>query len=201
MSECKTVSFILASASPRRKKLLKEAGYHFKVLPSSVDESMFDPEEVSPLEHSIRLAYAKAADIAIKHPAKFVMGADTVVDIDGKYIGKAEDAKDAEWITRLLFSRPHKVITSVVLIRAEDKSEFIETDTTVVYPNILTDKQIKAHIKSGIWRGKAGAYGIQECGDEFVAKIDGSLTNVMGMPMEVVEKILKDAEKRGDIKP
>jgi len=201
MSKSQHLSFILASASPRRKKLLKKAGYRFKVVPSSVDESMFDAEEVSPLEHSIRLAVAKALDIAIKNPEKFVMGADTVVDIDGKYIGKAEDSQEAEWITRLLFSRPHKVITAVALIRAEDKAEFIETDTTVVYPKILTDEQIAKHIKSGKWRGKAGAYAIQECGDEFVAKIDGSLTNVMGLPMEIVEKMLKEAEKKGDIKP
>jgi septum formation protein len=201
MSKSKHPSFILASASPRRKKLLTEAGYRFEVIASKIDESMFDVEEVSPLEHSLRLAVVKAADIAIKHPRQFVLGADTVVDLDGKLIGKPEDAGDAEWITRLLFSRPHKVITAVALIRAEDKIELIEAETTTVYPKMLTEEQIAGHIKSGNWRGKAGAYGIQESGDEFVAKIEGSFTNVMGLPMELVEKMLFEAGQIGDIKP
>jgi septum formation protein len=201
MSESKTPSFILASASPRRKKLLSEAGYRFKVIASTIDESMFDPGEVSPLEHSLRLAIAKAADIAVRYPLQFVLGADTVVDLDGEYIGKPEDAADAERITRLLFSRPHKVITAVAIIRAEDTTEFIEADTTTVYPKMLTDAQIEKHIESGNWKGKAGAYGIQESGDKFVAKIEGSFTNVMGLPMELVEKMLFNAGQIGNIEP
>ncbi len=200
MSKSKHPSFILASASPRRKKLLTEAGFSFEVIASTIDESMFDVEEVSPLEHSLRLAVAKAADISIKHPRQFVLGADTVVDLDGKSIGKPEDAGDAERITRMLFSRPHKVITAVAVIRAEDKIEFIEAETTTVYPKMLTEEQIAGHIKSGNWQGKAGAYGIQESGDEFVAKIEGSFTNVMGLPMELVEKMLFEAGQIGDIR-
>ncbi len=199
MSKSKRLNFILASASPRRKQLLTEAGYRFKVIASTVEESMFDVEEVSPLEHSLRLAVAKAADIAVKYPGQFVLGADTVVDVEGECIGKPEDAEDAERITRLLFSRCHKVITAVAIMRAEDKIEFIETETTTVYPKMLTEEQIAGHIKSGNWRGRAGAYGIQESGDEFVAKIEGSFTNVMGLPMELVEKMLFDAEQIGDI--
>ena len=201
MSSFKHPSFILASASPRRKKLLTEAGYRFGVIESTIDESMFDVEEVSPLEHSLRLAVAKAVDIAVKHRRQFVLGADTVVDLDGKSIGKAENAEDAERITRLLFSRPHKVITAVALIRAEDKTELIEAETTTVYPKTLTETQIAGHIKSGNWRGKAGAYGIQENADEFVAKIEGSFTNVMGLPMELVEKMLFEAGQIGNIEP
>lgn len=201
MSKSGTFSFILASASPRRKNLLREAGYRFKVIASTIDESMFDVDEVTPLEHSLRLAVAKSAEVAVKYPRQFVLGADTVVDLEGKCIGKPEDAEDAERITRLLFSRPHKVITAVAIIRAEDKAEFIAAETTTVYPKMLTEEQIAGHIKSGNWRGKAGAYGIQESGDEFVAKIEGSFTNVMGLPMEMVDKMLFKAGQIGDIKP
>ncbi len=119
-----------------------------------------------------------------------MIGADTVVDFNGEIIGKPADAKEAEQITRNLFSAPHKVITAVALVRLSDGIELCESDTTTVYPKRLTDKQIAEHIKSGSWQDKAGAYAIKETGDEFVEKIQGSLTNVMGLPMELLQRLL-----------
>jgi len=182
--------FILASASPRRKRLLGKAGYHFEVIPSNIDESGFDLEGISSIDHTKQLALAKASAVAQKYPSMLVLGADTVVDFKGQIVGKPKDAVDAERITRMLFSRPHKVITSVALVRINDGLETVETATTTVFPKELTAEQIAEHIKNGDWRGKAGAYGIQEAGDEFVERIEGSFTNVMGLPMELVEGLL-----------
>jgi predicted house-cleaning NTP pyrophosphatase (Maf/HAM1 superfamily) len=103
---------------------------------------------------------------------------------------KPDHAEHAEEITRKLFSKPHKVITGLALTCIDKGIEIVEADTTVVYPRQLTDAQIAGHITNGQWEGKAGAYGIQETGDEFVDHIDGSFTNVMGLPMELTERLL-----------
>jgi septum formation protein len=186
----KNHTIILASASPRRRQLLAEAGYKFKVIPSQIDEATFPAEGVTPVDYAKRLALAKAIDVAKRFPDSIVIGADTVVDFDEKIVGKPADAKDAERITRMLFSRPHKVITGLAIVCKTRELRQVEAETTVVYPRKLTDAQIAEHIASGIWRDKAGAYAIREEGDPFVDHIDGSLTNVMGMPMELLEHIL-----------
>lgn len=186
-------NIILASASARRRQLLVEAGYEFEEIRSSVEESVFPIEGVEPVAYAKRLASAKANDVAEKYPDSLVIGADTVVDCEGRIIGKPEDARDAERIVRMLFSRPHKVITAVAIVCKNHGVEIVEANTTVVYPKKLTDAQIAEHIASGIWRDKAGAYAIREC-DPFVDHIDGSLTNVMGLPMELLQRILPPAE-------
>lgn len=191
------MSFILASASPRRKQLLEEAGLQFETIVSDVDESLFSTDGVTSTEHTMILALEKAKDVAKKHPNKLVMGADTVVDCNGLIIGKPDNAAHAEQITRILFSDPHKVITGVALVRISDNTEIIEAATTVVYPRMLTEEQIANHITNGNWQGKAGAYGIQETGDEFVERIEGSYTNVIGLPMELVKQLLKKLGSSG----
>ncbi|MGB2806417.1 MAG: nucleoside triphosphate pyrophosphatase [Sedimentisphaerales bacterium] len=191
MTEQTKVPIILASSSPRRKQLLAEAGYNFTPVHPDIDESAFVGEGISPCECAERLAIAKAKSVAEKFPDSMVIGADTVADFEGQIIGKPADAKEAEEITRRLFSRPHKVITAVAIVRKSDGTEIVESDSTTVYPKKLTESQIAEHIKGGSWRGKAGAYAIQEGGDEFVERIEGSLTNVMGLPMELLQRLLK----------
>ena len=191
MSQQDSVSIILASRSPRRKELLSEAGYEFTTVWPDIDESAFDIEGISPYKYAERLALAKAKSVAEKHPQHLVLGADTVADFEGRIVGKPADAKEAEEITRMLFSRPHKVITAVAIVRIIDGIEIVESDSTTVYPKKLTESQIAEHIKGGSWRGKAGAYAISER-DEFVERIEGSLTNVMGLPMELVQRLLKE---------
>ena len=190
MPEKHQAPIILASASPRRRQLLSEAGYEFMVVLPEVDESAFAVEKADPVEYAKRLALAKAKSVARKHPDSVVIGADTIVDFRGRIIGKAADAKEAEQITRKLFSAPHKVITGVAIVRLSDCTELVRSDSTTVYPKKMTADQIADHIKGGSWRDKAGAYAIQETGDEFVEKIEGSLTNVMGLPMELLESLL-----------
>ena len=190
MSEQSPVSIILASASPRRKQLLAEAGYKFTSVSPDIDESAFSAERLNPREYAKQLALAKAKNVAEKFPACLIIGADTVVDYNGGIIGKPADAEEAEQITKKLFSAPHKVISAVAIVRIVNGTEIVESDTTVVYPKQMTAEQMAEHIKGGSWRGKAGAYAIQEGGDEFIEKIEGSLTNVMGLPMELLQQML-----------
>ena len=164
----KSVSIVLASASPRRKQLLAKGGYKFTVFPPDIDESAFLSEAINSCEYAKRLALAKARNV-----------------------GKPGDAKEAEQITRKLFSAPHKVITAVAIVRLTDDTEIVESDTTIVHPREISAEQIAGHIRSGCWRDKAGAYAIQEDGDEFIEKIEGSLTNVMGLPMELLTGLLR----------
>lgn len=184
-------AIILASTSPRRKRLLAEAGYKFEVVSPDINESDFSTEGLSGEQYAKKLALAKAKSVAWKFPDRLVIGADTIADFDGLIIGKALDAKDAEQIVRKLFGGAHKVITGVAIVRLCDGVEIVESETTIVYPKKMTKKQIDAHIRGGTWRGKAGAYAIQETGDKFVDSIEGSLTNVMGLPMELLEKLLE----------
>ena len=188
--------FILASASPRRKLLLEQAGYSFEIIPSEVDESAFSTDGVTSEEHTMELALAKAVDVARKYPDRLVMGSDTVVDLNGQIIGKPRDAEHAEEITRALFSEPHLVITGVALIHIAKKIEIVRAAVTTVYPRKLSEEQILGHIENGDWQGKAGAYGIQETGDEFVERIEGSFTNVIGLPMELVGEMFGAMRKQ-----
>jgi len=190
MSEQSQYSFILASASPRRKQLLAEAGYKFTVVRPDIEESAFPAKGIEACEYAERLALAKAKNVAQKHPDSLVIGADTVVDLEGQIIGKPIDAKEAEQITKKLFSKPHKVITGIAIVRLSDGIELSQSDTTTVYPKRLTSEQIAEHIENESWRDKAGAYAIKENGDEFVERIEGSLTNVMGLPMELLHGLL-----------
>ena len=185
------LSIILASASPRRRELLAEAGYKFVSIAPDIDESAFATDNTTACEYAKRLALAKAKSVAVRHPDCLVIGADTVVNFEGEIIGKPADAKQAEQITRKLFSAPHKVITAVAIVRLNDGIEIVESEKTAVYPKKLTDEQIAEHIENGCWRDKAGAYAIKENGDEFVERIEGSLTNVMGLPMELLGKLLE----------
>jgi septum formation protein len=185
------VRIILASASPRRRQLLAEANYEFKVVPPDIEESAFSAGRQRATDYAKGLALAKAKSVAQKYPGSLVIGADTVVDFNGQIIGKPIDAKDAERITKKLFSAPHKVITAVAIVRLSDNIELVESDTTTVYPKKLTAEQIATHIQSGSWQDKAGAYAIKETGDEFIERIEGSLTNVMGLPMELLQRLLE----------
>ncbi len=181
---------ILASASPRRRDLLIGVGHAFDVVPSDVDEEAFSADGYSPVQYAQVLALAKARSVAPRYPSRIVLGADTIVHCEGEIIGKPAGERDAERITRKLFSRPHEVITGLALVRLADGVEIVRSDVTTVYPRKLNDEQIARHLAGRTWEGKAGAYGIQETGDKFVDRIEGSFTNVMGLPMELLQQLL-----------
>ncbi len=191
MSQEPPVGIILASASPRRRQLLTEAGYDFIIVKPEVDESTYPTDGRDACQYARELALAKAKSIAARYPDSLVIGADTVVDCEGEIIGKPADENDAERITRKLFGRPHKVITGLAILRICDGIELVRAEKTTVFPKKMTPGQITEHIRGGSWQDKAGAYAIQETGDEFIEKIEGSLTNVMGLPMELLTSLLK----------
>lgn len=182
--------FILASSSPRRRQLLAEAGYEFTVVHPDIDESSFPAEQVAPCKYAEQLALAKAKSVAQKYPDSLVIGADTIVDCRGEIIGKPKNAEQARRIVQKLFGEPHKVITGLAVCRARDGVEIVTSDSTTVFPKQLTQDQIAEHIESGLWKDKSGAYAIKENGDEFIERIEGNLTNVMGLPMELLERII-----------
>jgi septum formation protein len=183
---------ILASASPRRRDLMTEAGYAFEVVVAEVDESAIAIEGHDAVRHAEFLALAKARDVARRFPDRIVVGADTVVDFQGQIIGKPADAADAARITRMLFSAPHRVVTGLAILWQQKGVEIVRSDITTVYPRTMTAEQLTRHIEGGTWEGKAGAYAIQEGGDEFVDHIEGSFTNVVGLPMELLKRLFDD---------
>lgn len=184
------MTLVLASASERRKRLLEEAGYRF-----IVDISDFDETSVAAGpdagEYAAALALGKAMSVAARRPTDIVLGADTICECQGEIIGKPRDKRDAERITRKLFSQPHRTITGIAIVRLRDNLKVVTHDITTIYPKKMTESQIAAHLAGGTWEGKAGAYAIQETGDEFVERLEGSLSNVVGLPMELLEKVLR----------
>jgi septum formation protein len=187
--------FVLASASQRRRGLLRAAGYRFIVETPEFDEASV-PKDTGAGRYAEQLAIGKAMSVARKLLGDIVLGADTICQCNGEIIGKPLDLRDAERITRMLFSKPHKTITGIAILRLSDNTKIVTHDVTTVYPKKMTEEQIAAHLAGGTWEGKAGAYAIQETGDEFVERLDGSMSNVVGLPMELLEKVLRPLLKK-----
>ncbi len=178
--------FILASNSPRRKSLLKEKGQDFIVIPSEKEETT--DKILSPLLLAQEFAFIKANDVFLR-TKKATLGADTIVAFNGKIIGKPKDKKDAFNILKSLSGKEHFVYTGVCLI-TENSIEKITVKSTVVF-NALTDDFIISYINSGKAMDKAGAYGIQD--GDIVKEYHGSYTNIVGLPMEETERLLREA--------
>ncbi len=188
MSLCKR-RLILASSSPRRRELLSLAGYEFTVDPPQKDEPA-DLDISSPIEYAKWLAHFKAAEVAERYPDDMVLGADTVVACKGRIMGKPADAHDARKMLAELSANRHVVITGVAVLGPAGRS-LIQADETAVTMKPMSAEEIEDYIQSGEWEGKAGAYAIQETADRFIVKLDGSFSNVVGLPMELLEKMLK----------
>ena len=181
------MKLILASNSPRRKELLKNAGYNYKIIPSTSDEVA--NKTLPPNEYTQILAYDKAYSVYLNNTDAVVIGADTVVYYNGEYLGKAQTALDAISTLKKLSNNTHLVTTGYAII-SKDKLFQGSVTTTVTFNN-LTDEEINAYVESNLWVGKAGAYGIQD-GFNLVKKIDGDYDNVVGLPISVIDKILRD---------
>jgi septum formation protein len=186
------IKLILASSSPRRKQLLEEAGYTFTVKRPNIDETAFSASNQSPTECAKKLALAKAKSLAGDYPDALIIAADTLVDLNGKIIGKPKDVEDAKIILKKLSGSFHKVITALAIVRVSDNTEIVQSESTDIYPKKMSDEQIDELIKSGVWQNKSGACSIEDTG-QFVEKIEGSITNVMGLPMELLKKLLKES--------
>ena len=182
---------ILASASPRRQQLLRDAGYAFDVRPADVDESNYPPDLV-PAAVAELLAARKADAVAHLSPADVTLAADTVVGLGRQTLGKAADAADARRILAALAGTRHETITAVRVVCPARGIDLARTVRSAVHMRPLTADELDAYVATGLWEGKAGAYGIQD-DDPFVTRIDGSLTNIMGLPMEEAAAMLRDA--------
>jgi len=188
MSEPK---LILASKSPRRRYLLRQAGLEFTVLPSQFDESSVPMQ--NPASYVKTLAYAKAMEIARKYPESWVIGADTVVVIDDAILGKPRCAEDARKMLERLSGKAHQVHTGYAVCCLAEDCRFCETITTAVYFKTLTPDEIEWYIQTGEPFDKAGAYAIQGIGTFLVKRIEGSYTNVVGLPVcELIEFLIKE---------
>lgn len=179
--------FILASQSPRRKQLLEQAALSFTVIPSQVNEHF--NLNVPPEEAVTQLAADKARSILQKYPDRIVLGADTVIAIDGEILGKPRDEADAAVMLRRLSGRTHDVITGVALLSSAKERVFAEKTEVAFYP--LTDDEINDYIKSGEPFDKAGAYGIQGLGATLVKRISGDYNAVVGLPLAKVFRELR----------
>ncbi len=181
---------ILASASPRRSELLRNAGIVFEVQPADVPEDPLPGEAAKALAE--RLAREKAMAIARRRPADVVLGADTVVVIDGEILGKPADAADAARMLRMLSGRRHEVITGVCLVAGGQWS--VASETTSVTMSEISDEEIAKYVATGEPMDKAGAYAIQGIASRWIPRIEGDYSNVVGLPVALVWKMLQQAQ-------
>jgi len=182
---------ILASKSPRRRYLLEQAGLNFSVIPSSIDETKIP---VSSPETYVRiLSEAKADDISKKYPEKWVIGADTIVVKNGAVLGKPGSIHEARYMLKQLSGQAHQVFTGYSVLCKTKHRKFSETVQTEVLFKNLTDEEIEWYIHTKEPFDKAGAYAIQGLGTFLVKRINGSYTNVVGLPVcEVIEFLIKE---------
>jgi septum formation protein len=187
------MKLILASSSPRRAQILRDAGFDFTIQPANVDESLAPGEAVE--AYVARIAQAKAHAVAGRALADgtpaIVIAADTVVLAGKQILPKPKDADDTRRMLRLLNATTHEVLTGLFVIRAYDGISFAHLERTRVEFNRISDHDIEAYIQTQEPFDKAGAYGIQGIGGRFVRKVDGCYFNVMGLPLSRLWEILR----------
>ncbi len=183
-----TSPLVLASASPRRALILSELRIPFLVDAPDIEETLL-PDELAEAA-ACRLAIAKAAEVARRRPESWVLAADTLVLLEETILGKPENDADAARMLSRLSDRTHRVVTAVCL-RKGDRNELSEVAWSSVSFAPLSREEISWYVATGEPRDKAGAYGIQGLGARFVVKIEGSYTNVMGLPAAVLYRLMK----------
>src|ERR1700682_5589597 len=185
------MKLILASASSRRAEILRDAGMTFTVMSSAVDETAIPGE--SPNDHVHRLACAKAELVAARSVgAAIVIGADTVVVLDGQIIGKPRSVENARRTLELLSGRTHSVVTGVMLIRLPDAERRGFVETTQVQFSAISPEEILRYLATDEPYDKAGAYAIQGRAGRFVSRVEGCYFNVVGLPVAAVHNALAD---------
>jgi len=182
---------ILASGSPRREELLRAAGYRFTVAASELTE----PEPMHPGEtpeaFAVSMAYFKAARVSHLHPNATLLGADTICVVGPKILGKPKDRADAGRMLRLMSGTRHRVVTGLSLYEPSAGRRMLKHDVTYIRCREVDDSLIERYLDTNAWEGKAGAYGIQDHGDAFVEGIEGSFSNVVGLPMELLARMME----------
>jgi septum formation protein len=179
------MNLVLASRSPQRVQLMRDAGYTFEIDPADIDETF--PPDLDPIEAAKFLALAKARHVALRHPDACVIGADTVVALGDKILGKPEDANHARQMLGDLSGSTHRVITGVAVV--SPSAEAVDFAVSTVTMRELAAAELEAYVASNDWQGKAGGYGIQD-DDPFVTCVEGPADNVIGLPMELLATLL-----------
>ena len=188
--------FVLASASPRRKEILENAGFTFEIIVSDADENITD--SLTPSETVEELAKRKALAVWDKNKDAVVFGCDTVVAIDGKILGKPKDDDEAFSMIKMLSGRAHTVSTGVCIC-AENKISVFSNTTEVEFYE-LSDETIRSYIATGEGRDKAGSYGIQGYGCVLIKEIKGDYFSVMGLPVSQSARVLADFGVYGKVR-
>ena len=196
-SSIQPIPLLLASTSPRRAQILREAGYRFDIAAPRIEEPSERRTLVRAETHVESLAWFKARSVAEHHPNATILAADTVAYIGNEIIGKPADRADARRILNRLSNTDHAVITGVALFQPTVGRRMLRHDITTIRVRRLGRQAIEAYLDTGQWRGKAGAYGIQDHGDKFVERIEGSFTNVVGIPMELLARMFQEWERGG----
>ncbi len=185
------VDLILASSSPRRRDLLAGLSARFQVVPSDVSEDLLAGE--APEAHVSRLALAKAMDVAKRNADLWVLGADTIVLIDGKILGKPGDQAEARTMLAMLAGRTHEVFTGYAIVHARfPELKRVRHVISEVHIRQLSDQEITDYVETGEPMDKAGAYAIQGIGSGIVETVSGSYSNVVGLPLCEVARDLKE---------
>jgi septum formation protein len=177
---------ILASASPRRRELLAATGLAFEIVPAAIDEAPLPGEAAAPYVR--RLAVAKAQAVAQRHPGATVLGADTTVTIDGLLLGKPQTPDEGRWMLHRLRGRKHAVVTGVAVIAAGAEGRgaercAVEVVISWVHMRPFTTRTVDWYLATGEPLDKAGAYAVQGLGAALVERVEGSYTNVVGLPL------------------
>jgi septum formation protein len=183
---------VLASASPRRAELLAAAGFDFEVDPADVDETPL-PDETAVL-YVDRVARLKAAAVAIRHSHRVVVAADTVVLLDHEILGKPRDTVEAHRMLHRLSGRDHEVLTAVAVVARGDLQTHLERTTVWFSP--LSEIDITWYVSTGEPMDKAGGYAIQGGASRFIPRIDGSYSNVVGLPIAGLARLLEEMSGR-----
>lgn len=183
------MELILASTSPRRKNLLTEAGFVFRTIDPGAVEEQISVGGQSAVQQARSLALAKAQRVAAGLEKALVLGADTVVALGDHVLGKPRHLDHAREILQMLSGSRHKVITALALVNTQTEKCLLEHEQTSLTMARLSSEQIEDYLASSLWRGKAGAYALQE-NDTYITDIQGSFSNVVGLPMELLERML-----------
>jgi len=191
------LKLILASASPRRAEILRNAGFTFEVQPAHVDETLLPGEPAEAYVRRVATAKAAAAAKSLEANASraVVIGADTVVVVDGRILGKPADAGHARRMLRLLSGRDHDVLTGLSFLTMPAGAETVHVESTRVSFLPLSDEDIEDYLLTGEPFDKAGAYGIQGIGGRFISCVEGCYFNVMGLPISRLWSVLTRIER------
>lgn len=180
------LKFILASSSPRRAKLLSEAGIECGIVKPEVDE-IFDPG-LSPAKNTVRVAMLKADSVAVRHPACLTLAADTIVVLNGEIMGKPENPKHAREMLARLSGKEHEVITGMAIVHIDSQIRWSASDSSKVRLAEISEGEIEKYVSEGEPMDKAGAYAIQGEASRWVVEHKGSYTNIIGLPMEMLKQ-------------